>query len=103
MKFETRIEFDDSKKLIEVIKSAYFKKGNEGTLSGKRNFINIQKRNINFKNLKGLNNMIIRVHNDSIIVDGPMRFVVWETKECIKLYPASLYCIEEEGKYNFFS
>jgi hypothetical protein len=103
VKFETKIEFDDDKKLLEIIKSSYLKKDGEGRLHGKKDFINIPRRNRNFKNLKGLNNMIIRIYNDSIIIDGPMRFVVFETKEWIRLYPASLYYIEEYGKYNFFN
>lgn len=102
MKFETRIEFSDSKELNEIIKKTYFKRGNEGYFSGKNNFILIAKQSKYYKIFSGLNSMIIRCHNDDILVDGPIRFIVHETRNGIKLYPISIYCEMESGKFSFF-
>jgi hypothetical protein len=101
MKYEIKIEFQDSKELEDIIKKCYFDNGNNGRLHNEKNFLSIKKEDVLSTLFTGLSNSTIRITNDAMI-DGIMRFVIEETKKEIKLYPCSIYCIIEDGKYSFY-
>lgn len=95
-----KIEYDKRKDLESVIKKSYFS-DNNGKLGTKRSSIKIEKKDPIYLMLKGLNNMTVRITNESII-DGCFRFVVDESDEHISLIPCSIYCIFENEKYTFY-
>ena len=95
-----KIEYDKKKELESVIKKSYFS-DNNGKLGSKRSHLSIEKKDPIYLMLKGLNNMTIRITNESII-DGCFRFVVDEKDEEINLIPCSIYCIVENEKYSFY-
>jgi len=50
---------------------------------------------------KGLNSATAKITNEEVI-DGTMRFMIDETSGEIRLYPISIYCIQEEERYIFY-
>jgi hypothetical protein len=101
MKYELKIEFKDNQQLEEVIQKSYFEDGTLGKLVGKKSFITINSDDPLFIVFKGLNNMTVKLINESMI-DGIMRFVVDEQQENINLFPINNYCIVEDTKYSFY-
>jgi hypothetical protein len=101
MKYELKIEFKDNQQLEEVIQKSYFEDGTLGKLVGKKSFITINSDDPLFIVFKGLNNMTVKLINESLI-DGIMRFVVDEQQENINLFPINNYCIVEDTKYSFY-
>lgn len=103
IKHEIKVELLKSKELIEIIEKAYYKDGFGGKITNtKKHYITIDESDdVNYTIFKGLNNGTVKVLNDEII-DGPLRFLIDETQGEIRLYPISIYCIIDEGKYSFY-
>ena len=101
MKYELKIEFKDNTQLEEVIQQSYFKDGTSGKLVGKKSFVTIKSDDPLFIVFKGLNNITVKLMNESMI-DGILRCVVDEHDEIINLFPINNYCIIEDQKYSFY-
>lgn len=101
MKYELKIEFKDNQQLEEVIQKSYFEDGTLGKLVGKKSFVTIKSDDPLFIVFKGLNNMTVKLINESMI-DGILRCVVDEQDEIINLFPINNYCIVEDQKYSFY-
>ena len=89
MKYEMKIEYDNVEDLKNLIYKSYFE-DNNGKIKGKIAHLEIQKEDPMYLILNGLNNMTVRVSNESII-DGFFRFVVDEDDDHINLIPCSIY------------
>ena len=101
MKYEMKIEFNDKKQLKQLIESCYFE-NNNGVLRNDDNFLTISKNDPTYIMFRGLNNMTVRITNTQMI-DGCSRFVIDESDDVdVKLYPCSIYCIIDQGKYSFY-
>lgn len=101
MKYEMKIEFNDKKQLKQLIESCYFE-DNNGVLRNDDNFLTISKNDPTYIMFRGLNNMTVRITNAQMI-DGCSRFVIDESDDVdVKLYPCSIYCIIDQGKYSFY-
>lgn len=101
MKYEMKIEFNDKKQLKQLIESCYFE-DNNGVLRNDDNFLTISKSDPTYIMFRGLNNMTVRITNTQMI-DGCSRFVIDESSDVeVKLYPCSIYCIIDQGKYSFY-
>ena len=98
MKYELKIEYENTEELLTVIKLSYDEKGILKPLK-KKDYIKIDKNNLYYGVLKGLNNTIVRVYCE--IIDGYLRCVV-EEGETTKLYPISKYCIVDGNYYQFY-
>jgi hypothetical protein len=103
IKQEIKINFQDTEKLNEFIIKSYFLDGDRGKINGKKNYLTIDETDddVNFAILKSLNNATIKITNDDII-DGNMRFMVDESNGDLRIYPISIYCLEEGKKYSFY-
>lgn len=96
-----KIEFNDKKQLKQLIEKCYFDENN-GKLKNSDNYLIISKTEPLYIMLRGLNNMTVRITNTQII-DGCSRFVIDESdSETVRLYPCSIYCIVDQGKYSFY-
>jgi hypothetical protein len=100
MKNELKIEFDKSDALRSFIQKAYFEQDDMGKLTGKHK-LEIDKDDIVWTVLNGMNNLPIKILNPDII-DGSLRCIVDETNNVVSIIPASIYCIKEKGKYTFY-
>jgi len=101
MKYEMKIEFSDKKQLKDLIDKCYFE-DNNGRLRNKDGHLVINKKDPLYIMMKGLNNMTVRITNSQLI-DGCSRFVIDETDpELCRLFPCSIYCIMDSGKYSFY-
>lgn len=101
MKYEMKIEFSDKTQLKQLIENCYFEE-NTGKLRNTENFLTISKTDPIYIMFRGLSNMTVRITNSQMI-DGCSRFVIDESdKDFIRLYPCSIYCIIEQGKYSFY-
>ena len=101
VKYEVKIELDNSDLLKSLIEKAYFKNGNSGKINGKKNFITLDSSFEIYNELKELNNTSIKITNQEII-DGTIRFIITCEKDIIKLELISIYCIKEDDKYSFY-
>jgi len=101
VKYEVKMELDNSDLLKSLIEKAYFEDGNQGKISGKKNSILIDNSFEIYNSLKELNNSTIKISNQEII-DGTIRFMVTTEHDSVKLEPISIYCIKEEDKYSFY-
>ena len=102
MKYEMKIEFADRKQLKRLIDACYFDDGNNGRLRNTDGHLQVSKSDHLYIMLKGLNNMTVRITNSQLI-DGCSRFVIDESDEAsVRLYPCSIYCIVDHGKYSFY-
>lgn len=102
MKNELKIEYTNTNKLQNLIEKAYFGKGQMGKLLGQENFIEVKENDdIMFTILKGLDRETIKITNNDII-DGSARFIVEESEKDIKLFPISIYCVNEDENYSFY-
>src|SRR4051812_20006217 len=96
MKHELRIEFKDTKILLDFIKSAY----DNGFLIDKTKKLIFDKNSSTYHLCKGLTNLPVRLWNDEII-DGTIRFIIEEEEENVSLYPCSICYEEDNNKYSF--
>lgn len=102
IKHEIKVEFSNSEVLKSLIDKAYFEEGCLGKIMGNKNYIKLDESvdDVAYTVFKGLNSVTAKVTNE--IIDGAMRFMVDETQGEVRLYPISVYCIQEEGKYIFY-
>lgn len=102
IKHEIKVEFSNSEALKNLINKAYFEEGYMGKIMGKENYIKVDESvdDIAYTIFKGLNGITAKITNE--IVDGAMRFMVDETQGELRLYPISIYCIQEEERYIFY-
>lgn len=101
MKYEMKIEFGDRKQLKQLIEQCYFADENNGRLRNKGGHLVVSKADHLYIMLKGLNNMTVRITNSQLI-DGCSRFVIDETADSVRLFPCSIYCVVDHGKYSFY-
>jgi len=102
IKHEIKVEFSNTEILKNLINKAYFEEGYLGKIMGKENYIKVDESvdDIAYTIFKGLNGITAKITNE--IVDGAMRFMVDETQGELRLYPISIYCIQEEERYIFY-
>jgi hypothetical protein len=69
---------------------------------GNKNYIIVDEKidDVAYTIFKGLNSTTAKITNE--IIDGTMRFMIDETQGEVRLYPISIYCIQENGKYIFY-
>ena len=96
MKHEIKIEFKDTKLLLEFIKSTY----NNGNLSDRTKKLDFDKDTQVFTLCKGLSNHTVRFWNDDII-DGSLRLIIQENKDSVSLYPCSIHYEMDNDKFSF--
>jgi hypothetical protein len=101
VKYEVKMELDNSDLLKSLIEKSYFDNGNLGKINGNKNFITIDNTFEIYNELKELTNSSIKISNQEII-DGTIRFMVTEDDNNIKLEPISIYCVKEDDKYSFY-
>lgn len=102
IKHEIKVEFSNSEVLKDIINKSYFYEGNEGKIKRKENYIRLDESidDIAYTIFNGLNGITAKITNE--IIDGSMRFMVDQTQGELRLYPISIYCIKEDGKYIFY-
>jgi len=101
-KNELRIEYTDNKILEDLIQKSYFKQGQMGKLLGQKNFIEVTpKDDIMYTIINGLNNVTIKITNKEVI-DGAIRCIIDDNGKSVKVYPISIYCVNEEDRYTFY-
>jgi hypothetical protein len=101
MKYEMKVEFTDKKQLKQLIDACYFD-DNNGKLRNKQECLTISKKDSIYIMFRGLNNMTVRITNTHLI-EGCSRFVIDETDDFfVKLFPCSIYCVIDQGKYSFY-
>lgn len=102
VKHEIKVEFNNSNMLLDIIKKSYLDKEPYGKISGSNNFITITENDDPSYNIfKGLNGITTKLTNEEVI-NGTMRFMVDERNGDLRLYPVSIYCIEEDNRYIFY-
>ena len=100
VKHEIKIPFSNGDELKQIIQKAYFEEGDRGKLLGRKNYIKVND-DVNHAIFKGLHNITVKLTNEELI-DGSIRFLVEEKDNEIRLYPISIYAIQEEEKYIFY-
>ena len=102
IKHEIKVEFSNSEALKNLIQKAYFEEGYMGKIMGKENYIKVDETidDVAYTIFKGLNSVTAKITNE--IIDGAMRFMIDETQGEVRLYPISVYCIEQDGPYIFY-
>ncbi len=102
IRHEIKVEYSNSEVLKKLIEKAYFEEGQMGKILSKENYITIDESDdVTHTIFKGLNSVTTKITNEEVI-DGTMRFMVDETQGEVRLYPISIYCIKEEGRYLFY-
>jgi len=88
--------------LSQLIERAYDIKDGKGTIKGNRHALEVCPNNDKELHtiLTGLHMSTVKVTNNELI-DGNLRFMVFEEGSSITLSPISIYCIKED-KYIFF-
>ena len=102
IKHEIKVEFSNTEALKNLINKAYFEEGYMGKIMGKENYIKVDEEtdDVSYTIFKGLNSVTAKITNE--IIDGAMRFMIDETQGEVRLYPISIYCIQEEDRYIFY-
>ena len=102
IKHEIKVEFSNTEALKNLINKAYFEEGYMGKIMGKENYITVDEStdDVAYTIFKGLNSVTAKITNE--IIDGAMRFMIDETQGEVRLYPISIYCIQEEDRYIFY-
>jgi len=102
VKHEIKVEMKSTESLSELIGRAYDIKDGKGTIKGNRHTIGVCPENDAELHgiLTGLHMSTIKVINNDVI-EGNLRFMVFEEGSSITLTPISIYCLKEE-KYIFF-
>lgn len=102
VKHEIKVEMKSTQSLSDLIEMAYDIKDGKGTIKGNRHALNVCPNNDNelYSILTGLHMSTVKVTNNDII-DGNLRFMVFEEGTSITLSPISIYCLKED-KYIFF-
>jgi hypothetical protein len=101
-KHEIKVEFSNTDEIESLIERAYFIEGDRGRILSKKYYLDIKKQDdVNFTIFRDLDGVTVKITNREII-DGCMRFMIDESGGDIKLYPISIYAINEGGKYIFW-
>lgn len=102
VKHEIKVEMKSTDSLLELIERAYDVKDGKGTIKGNRHTLEVCPNNDTELHgiLTGLHMSTVKVTNNDII-EGNLRFMIFEEGSSITLTPISIYCIKEE-KYIFF-
>ena len=102
MKQELRLNFNDDKVLQKIINKCYFDGDNLGKIRGNENYFNIKKDSDTYKELEGIDNIVVKFMNDNLI-EGVIRCLIKNEKGNIRAYPVSIYCIKlEDELYSFY-
>jgi hypothetical protein len=102
VKHEIKVEISKSEEIKSLIQKAYFEEGLQGKILGKKHFLKIDKEDdVNYLIFKDLDGSTVKISNEEII-DGTMRFMVNESEGEVRLYPISIYVINENGRYIFY-
>jgi hypothetical protein len=102
VKHEIKVEISKPEEIKDLIQKAYFEEDSQGKILGKKHFLKIEEEDdINYTIFKDLNGATVKISNSEVI-DGTMRFMVDELDGEVKLYPISIYAINENGKYIFY-
>ena len=100
MKYDIKLDFKNSKILIDLIKNSY----TNGILNDTSFCLILDKTTEIQQTSVGLDNIFVRLNNENII-DGYLKMLLKEDidNHTIKLYPISLYCDYDEKtkKYSF--
>lgn len=96
MKYDIKIEFKDTKLLLEFINSSY----NNGYLSDRTKTLDFSKDTQIYSLCKGLSNHIARIWNDEIL-DGTLRFIIKENNDSVSLCPCSIHYEMDNNKFSF--
>ena len=96
------VDFADIRAEFDATNKAYFEEGNMGKIMGKENYLKVDEEvdDVSYTIFKGLNSVTAKITNE--IIDGSMRFMIDETHGEVRLYPISIYCIQEDGRYIFY-
>lgn len=103
MKYDIKIEFENSKLLSRLISETYFS-NNDGKINGSDNHLAIKNDDSTsiYTSFKDLNGATVKVCNTELI-DGSIRCLIKEENDLVKIYPISIYCIKDNnGKYIFY-
>ncbi len=94
---------NDPEQIKAIIEKAYFQEGLAGKIQGNQNYISLTEEmdEVAYSVLKGLHNATVKITNGDVI-DGSMRFMVDESNGDLRIYPISIYCYEEDGKFCFY-
>jgi hypothetical protein len=103
IKHEIKLDCCATEQLKSIIEKAYFQKGLAGKIQGNENYISITEEidEAAHSVMKGLHHATVKITNAEVI-DGSMRFMIDESHGEIRIYPISIYCYEEDGKYCFY-
>ena len=103
IKHEIKLDCCASEPIKAIIEKAYFKEGLAGKIQGNQNYISLTEEmdEVAYSVLKGLHNATVKITNGDVI-DGSMRFLVDESNGDLRIYPISIYCYEEDGKFCFY-
>lgn len=97
---DIKFEYNQTEELEKLIESAYFGENNNGRLNMSDYHLTLEKDDIYYKVLSGLNYKV-KLKNSKLI-DGHMDFNVVEHESKIDLVPSSLFCVKEKEKYSFY-
>lgn len=97
MKSEIKIEFEDSKDIIEFFEKSY----KDGKIKSGCKSLTIKSNNDSFNSVKSINNGIIRLTNKDVI-DGFCRFIISSDGNKIDLFPISINYIIIDNRWVFF-
>jgi hypothetical protein len=102
IKHEIKLDCSATEQIREIIQKSYFADGNLGKIRGNDSYIILTEEldEVTYSVLKGLHNATVKISNE--IIDGTMRFMVDESNGDLRIYPISVYCYEEDGKYCFY-
>lgn len=102
VKHEIKVEMKSTETLSALIERAYEIKDGKGTIKGNRHTLNVCPNEDSELHgiLTGLHMSTIKVINPELI-EGNLRFMVFEEGGSITISPISIYCLKEE-KYIFF-
>jgi hypothetical protein len=103
IKHEIRLDCCATEPLKKIIEKAYFQEGLAGKIQGNQNYIVLTEEidEVAYSVLKGLHHATAKIANADVI-DGCMRFMIDESHDELRMYPISIYCYEEDGKYCFY-
>lgn len=103
IKHEIKLDCCATEQIKAIIEKAYFQEGLAGKIQGNQNFISLTEEldEVAYSVLKGLHNATVKITNGDVI-DGSMRFMVDESNGDLRIYPISIYCYEEDGKFCFY-
>lgn len=97
MKSEIKIEFENSKRLLQFFTDSY----DGGKIKNSQNRLEIEPDDAIYHSIKTINNGVLRLTNKDVI-DGFCRFIISSTDEKIELIPISINYILIDRRWIFF-